>query len=70
MKKKIKRDDSIYFVHRSTVSLVFPFFAGNDDLSLTGEVSKEAIDFFTAKILAVENFVEDKLELKKSYQCL
>jgi len=45
MKKKIKRDDSIYFVHRSTVSLVFPFFAGNDDLSLTGEVSKEAIDF-------------------------
>jgi transposase len=50
--------------------LVSPFFEGNDDLSLTGKVSKEAIDFFTTKILAVENFVEDKLELKKPYQYL
>lgn len=50
--------------------LVSPFFTGNDDLSLTGKVSKEAIDFFTTKILTVENFVEDKLELKTPYQYL
>lgn len=50
--------------------MVPPFFTGNDDLSLTGKVSKEAIDFFTTKILAVENFVEDKLALKKPYQYL
>lgn len=50
--------------------LVSPFFTGNDDLSLTGKVSKEAIDFFTIKILTVENFVEDKLALKKPYQYL
>lgn len=50
--------------------LVTGYFEGGDDLSLTGKVSKEAIDFFTVKILEIERFVENKLELKQPYQYL
>jgi transposase len=49
---------------------VTPYFEGNDDLSLTGKVSKEAIDFFTTKILQIERFVEDKLEMRQPYRYL
>jgi len=57
-------------IKRRREDRVAPYFEGSDDLSLTGKVSKEAIDYFTVKILEIEKFVEDKLELKKSYQCL
>ena len=57
-------------IKRRKEDLVAPFFEGSDALSLTGKVSKEAIDFFTRKILIVENFVEDKIELQKPYQYL
>lgn len=50
--------------------LVTDYFEGGDDLSLTGKVSKEAIDFFTVKIYEIERFVEKKLELKASYRHL
>jgi transposase len=61
--KRIKVND----IKRRRDDAVSPYFEGSDDLSLTGKVSKEAIDFFTTKILTVENYVEDKLELKKPY---
>ena len=57
-------------IKRRREDRVAPFFDSNDDLSLTGRVSKEAIDFFTVKILEIEKYVEDKLELKKPYQYL
>jgi transposase len=49
---------------------VAPFFDSNDNLSLTGKVSKEAIDFFTVKIIEIERFIGNKLELKQPYQHL
>jgi len=49
---------------------VTPYFEGSDDLALTGKVSKEAIDFFTTKILQIERFVEDKLEMRQPYRYL
>lgn len=49
---------------------VAPYFEGSDDLSLTGKVSKEGIDFFTGKILEIERFVEGKIDLKQPYQYL
>ncbi len=57
-------------VKRRRENRVAPYFEGSDDLSLTGKVSKEAIDFFTVKILEIERFVESKLELKQPYQYL
>jgi transposase len=57
-------------IKRRREDRVAPYFEGSDDLSLTGKVSKEAIDFFTVKILEIERFVEGKLELKKPYPYL
>lgn len=57
-------------IKRRREDRVAPYFEDSDDLSLTGKVSKEAIDFFTVKILEIERFVEGKLALKKPYQHL
>lgn len=57
-------------IKRRREDRVAPFFDGNDDLSLTGKVSKEAIDFFTVKISEIEKFIEGKLELRQPYQYL
>ncbi|HPT70518.1 MAG TPA: IS110 family transposase [Syntrophomonas sp.] len=51
-------------------NLVAPYFEDNGNLSLIGGISKEAIDFFTVKILELERFVEGKMELKQPYQYL
>lgn len=49
---------------------VAPILEGNEDLALSGRVSKETIDFLTRQIKHVEKFVEDKVELKTPYQYL
>jgi transposase len=49
---------------------VTPLLAGNDDLSLAGRVSKEAIDSLTRQIRAIEVVVEKKIDLKKPYDLL
>ena len=49
---------------------VHPLLAGNEDLALAGQASKESIDFLTRQIRMIENFVEKKLELKESYKNL
>jgi len=41
-----------------------------DDLALSGEVSKQAIDDLTRLIIKVEKTVEGKVELKSEYACL
>ena len=46
------------------------FLEGKDDLSLTGKVSIEIIDFFTTKIHEIERYVEDKVALKDEYRHL
>jgi transposase len=49
---------------------VTPILEGNEDLALSGRVSKETIDFLTRQINQVEKFVEDKVELKAPYKYL
>jgi transposase len=49
---------------------VAPILEGNEDLALSGRVSKETIDFLTRQIKHVEKFLEDKVELKAPYQYL
>ena len=46
---------------------VSPFLSGNDDLELSGSVSKEVIDFLTRKIRKIETAVKKKIKLKKSF---
>jgi transposase len=49
---------------------VTPLLAGNDDISLAGRVSKEAIDSLTRQIRAIEVVVEKKIDLRKPYDLL
>jgi transposase len=49
---------------------VTPLLAGNDDISLAGRVSKEAIDSLTRQIWAIEAAVEKKIDLRKPYDLL
>lgn len=49
---------------------VTPLLAGNDDLSLAGRVSKDAIDAMTRQIKAIEIVVEKKINIRKPYDLL
>jgi len=49
---------------------VTPLLAGNDDISLAGRVSKDAIDALTRQINAIEVAVEKKINLGKPYDLL
>ena len=50
-------------VKRLKENMVAPFVEGNEDLALAGLVSKEAIDFLTVKIRAIESSVESRVKL-------
>jgi len=49
---------------------VTPLLVGNDDLSLAGKVSKDAIDSLTRQITAIEVAVEKKIDLRRPYDLL
>jgi transposase len=49
---------------------VAPLLAGQEDLALSGEVSKETIDFLSGQISKIESLVLKKVKLRKSFQCL
>ena len=49
---------------------VAPLLAGDDDLSLAGKVSKDAIDSLTKQITTIEMVVEKKIDLKRPYDFL
>jgi len=53
-----------------TEDRVTPLLAGNDDISLAGRVSKDAIDSLTRQIRAIEVVVEKKIDLRKPYDLL
>ena len=53
-----------------TEDRVTPLLSGNDDLSLAGRVSKEAIDSLTMQIKAIEVVAEKKIHLKRPYDFL
>ena len=56
--KKVKTDE------------VLPLLAGQEDLELSGRVSKEAIDFLTQKIREIEKVVQAKVKLKEAFKYL
>ena len=56
--KKVKTDE------------VVGLLAGQEDLELSGKVSKESIDFLTRKIRQIENVVEKKVKLKPAFKYL
>jgi len=46
---------------------IAPLFAGQEDLELSGEVSKNAIDFLTKQIVRIETAVVDAVKLRKPF---
>ena len=57
-------------IKQLTNDLVSPLMQQDEELALTGVVSKQTIDFLTRQIKKVEKKVQGKLELKKEYTCL
>ncbi len=53
-----------------TTDHVTPLLAGNDDPTLAGKMSKDAIDSLSRQIIAIERAVERKLSLRKAYDLL
>jgi transposase len=49
---------------------VAPLLSDEDDLALSGEVSKDSIDYLTRQIRKVESIVQDKAKLEKSFMGL
>ena len=49
---------------------VLPLLTGDENLELSGSVSKETIDFLTQKIRKIENAVKKKIKLKKPFVLL
>jgi transposase len=63
---KLKAND-IRFL---TTDRVTPLFRENEDLTLAGKVSKEAIDFMTRQIKAIETTIKDRIDLSSPYDRL
>lgn len=49
---------------------ISPLFSSQEDLALSGAVSKECIDFFTVKIKEIEKAVKEKAKLRKEFSNL
>jgi len=49
---------------------VSPLLAGQEDLELSGKVSKETIDFLTRKIREIEGIVEGKVRVREPFSYL
>ncbi len=46
---------------------IAPLLAGQEDLELSGEVSKDVIDYLSRQIRKIENVVLEKVTLRKSF---
>jgi len=57
-------------IKQLTSDHVAPLLDGDDDLALSGRVSKEAIDYLTRQITTLEKVLECKLPLKQEYALL
>jgi transposase len=57
-------------IKKITEDLVSPILTGQEELELSGMVSKEAIDFFTRKIRQIEGVVLKKTRLKEPFKYL
>ena len=52
------------------VNHISPLLSGQEDLELSGTVSKDCIDFMTGKIREIEYAVKEKKKLQQSFVCL
>ena len=57
-------------IKQLTQDNVSPLLEGQEDLELSGRVSKETIDYLTRQITTIEKAVESKVELKPEYVLL
>jgi len=57
-------------LRKTTEDEVSPLLAENEDLHLSGKVSKESMDFLTGQIRFIERFVYDKIRIKDQYRYL
>lgn len=61
---------SVNKIKKVTEDQVVPLLAGQEELELSGMVSKEAIDFFTRKIRQIEGVVLKKIQLREPFMYL
>jgi len=54
-------------IKKITENQVVPLLAGQEDLELSGRVSKDTIDFLTSKIWEIEGRVQNKIKLKEPF---
>ncbi|MBW2169104.1 MAG: IS110 family transposase [Deltaproteobacteria bacterium] len=57
-------------IKKTTENEVYPVLLGQEDLELSGEVSKETIDFLTRRIRKIETFIQNKIKLKEPFKYL
>jgi transposase len=57
-------------IKQLTHDLVSPLMQQDENLALTGQVSKQTIDFLTRQIKRVEKKVQEQIEWRKEYTCL
>ena len=57
-------------IKRFKTNQVAPLLVGQEDLALSGKVSKETIDFLTRQINQVEKVIQGKVKLKDQYRYL
>ena len=57
-------------IKKTKEDCVTPFLMDNEDLALSGKVSKEAIDFLTGKIKDIESYIEHRVRLTEPYKKL
>jgi transposase len=56
-------------IKQLTEDHVTPLLDWNEDLALSGRVSKETIDYLTGQIMAIERVIEKKVQLRPEYKC-
>ena len=61
---------SINRMKQLSTNHVAPLLAGQDDLELTGLISKESIDHLTLQIKRIESAVKEKIEVRNQYKYL
>ncbi|WP_153307140.1 hypothetical protein [Desulfosediminicola flagellatus] len=52
---------------QKTENYVAPLLAENEDLALSGEVSKESIDFLSHQIVKIEKICEKRMMINPQY---
>ncbi len=55
------------YIKQFTKNYVGPLLEDNEDLALSGEVSKDSIDFLSRQILKIERSCEDRIKLNPQY---